>query len=232
MISFYYSVYLFLLSALLSYDNSLQLLSKMFDREGWKVVSSHSDSLTVYKKNITDIPIPAFKATMITSVPMEYVISAILDGENHEDFMGSSHVIESEFVDSPLRDTTFVYQMLDLPIISNRHYITKNYNDTIKVDRHYRLNWLIDSRQNSLFFNDYIKNKNEEYGSPIFMENGAGSWEVEYLDVNKVSVSYIVLTDPGGWIPNRIISYVNKKLGPDTVIMMIEEGRRRYNNRK
>jgi hypothetical protein len=41
-----------------------------------------------------------------------------------------------------------------------------------------------------------------------------------------------VLTDPGGWIPNRIISYVNKKLGPDTVIMMIEEGRRRYNNRK
>ena len=229
---FYYSIHLLLFSFLLSYDNSPKLLSTMFDREGWQIVSQHSDSLTVYKKNLKDIPIPAFKATMIASLPMEHVISAILDGENHEDFMGSSHVVESNFIESPLKDTTFVYQMLDLPIISNRHYITKNYNDTVKVDRHYRLNWLIDSKQNDLFFNDYIENKSEKHGDPIFMENGAGSWEVEYISENKVSVSYIVLTDPGGWIPNGVISYVNKKLGPDTVIMMVEEGRRRYNNRK
>ena len=64
------------------------------------------------------------------------------------------------------------------------------------------------------------------------MENGAGSWEVKYIDSSRVAVSYIVLTDPGGWIPSSIVSYVNKKLGPDTVIMMVEEGRKRYNNRK
>ena len=169
---------------------------------------------------------------MLTSVPMEYVVDAILDGENHEEFMGTSHVVESEFIDSPIVDTTFVYQMLDLPIISDRHYITKNYTDTIKVNRHYRLNWLINSKQNILFFSDYIDKKNEKYGTPIFVEDGAGSWEVEYIDDKTISVTYIVLTDPGGWIPNQVVSYVNKKLGPDTVIMMVEEGRRRYNNRK
>ena len=204
----------------------------MFDKNQWEIVNYHSDSLTVYKKKLDGVDIPAFKATMLTSVPMEYVVDAILDGENHEEFMGTSHVVESEFIDSPIVDTTFVYQMLDLPIISDRHYITKNYTDTIKVNRHYRLNWLINSKQNILFFRDYIDKKNEKYGTPIFVEDGAGSWEVEYIDDKTISVTYIVLTDPGGWIPNQVVSYVNKKLGPDTVIMMVEEGRRRYNNRK
>ena len=225
-------IYLFLLSSLLAYDNNIFLLSKMFDKNQWEIVNYHSDSLTVYKKKLDGVDIPAFKATMLTSVPMEYVVDAILDGENHEEFMGTSHVVESEFIDSPIVDTTFVYQMLDLPIISDRHYITKNYTDTIKVNRHYRLNWLINSKQNILFFSDYIDKKNEKYGTPIFVEDGAGSWEVEYIDDKTISVTYIVLTDPGGWIPNQVVSYVNKKLGPDTVIMMVEEGRRRYNNRK
>jgi len=232
MILFRYSIYLFLFTLLLSYDNNTYLLSKMFDQNNWNIVNHHSDSLTVYKKKLEDISIPAFKATMITSIPMDYIISAILDGDNHEEFMGTSHVVESEFVDSPLKDTTFVYQMLDLPIISDRHYITKNYTDTVIVNKHYRLNWMIDSKQNKLFFRNYIENKNKKYSSPLFMENGAGSWEVKYIDSDKVAVSYIVLTDPGGWIPSSIVSYVNKKLGPDTVIMMVEEGRKRYNNRK
>ncbi len=227
-----YSLYLLLFTLIFSYDNNIYLLNKMFDEKGWDIVNNHSDSLTVYKKKINDIPIPVFKATIITTVPMSDIISAILDGENHEEFMGKSHVIESEFIDSPLDDTTFVYQMLDLPIISDRHYITKNYTDTVSVNNHYRLNWMIDSRQNELFFQSYIDSKSEKYSNPLFMEDGAGSWEVKSLDSKKTAVSYIVLIDPGGWIPSSIVSYVNKKLGPDTVIMMVEEGRKRYNNRK
>ena len=227
-----YSLYLLLFTLIFSYDNNIYLLNKMFDEKGWDIVSNHSDSLIVYKKKINDIPIPVFKATIITTVPMSDIISAILDGENHEEFMGKSHVIESEFIDSPLDDTTFVYQMLDLPIISDRHYITKNYTDTVSVNKHYRLNWMIDSRQNELFFQSYIDSKSEKYSNPLFMEDGAGSWEVKSLDGKKTAVSYIVLIDPGGWIPSSIVSYVNKKLGPDTVIMMVEEGRKRYNNRK
>ena len=231
MIFFRYLAIYFLITSLFSYQDNPSLLATMFHKSGWDTVSQHSDSLTVYKKKLDGIAIPAFKATMISSVPMEYIVSAILDGENHEEFMGTSHVVESEFVKSPLLDTTFVYQMLNLPIISDRHYITKNYTDTLKVGRHYRLNWMINSKENELLFTDYINEKNEKHGDPIFMKDGTGSWEVEYIDRNTTSVSYIVLTDPGGWIPNQIVSYVNKKLGPDTVIMMVEEGRRRYNRK-
>ena len=232
MICLRYISFCFLVTTLLAYQNNLSLLYEMFNKDTWSVVNHHSDSLTVYKKKLDDIAIPAFKATMISSVPMVYIISAILDADNHEEFMGTSHVIESEFIGSPLMDTTFVYQMLDLPIVSNRHYITKNYTDTIKVSKHYRLNWLVDSNTNDLLFSDYIEEKNKKHGSPIFIRDGVGSWELEYIDKNQISVRYIVLIDPGGWIPNQIVSYVNKRLGPDTVIMMVKEGRRRYNNRK
>jgi len=223
-----YIFYFSLFTILFSYQDNPSLLSEMFENSDWIRVNSHSDSLIVYKKKIDGVSIPAFKATMLSSVPMDYVISAILDGENHEKFMGTSHVVESEFIGDNSSDTTFVYQMLDLPIISDRHYITKNYTDTVRIGSHYRLNWMINSNENELLFSDFISDKNSKYGSPIFMKDGAGSWEVKEIDENRISVSYIVLTDPGGWIPNQIVSYVNKKLGPETVLMMVEEGRRRY----
>ena len=40
-------------------------------------------------------------------------------------------------------------------------------------------------------------------------------------------VSYYVLIDPGGWIPDYLITYGNKSLGPGTVLLMLEEGAKR-----
>ena len=199
----------------------------MFESEGWNSVHVHSDSLTVYKKNLIGPEIPAFKATMISSVPMEYIVEAIADGENHEEFMGSSHVVESEFIGDSMIDTTYSYQMLDLPIVSDRHYITTNFNDTISVD-HIRMNWMIDNKKNFTVFNNFIEKKNDIHGKPIFIKDGVGSWELKRLSAKMTEVSYYALTNPGGWIPNRLISYINKSLGPDTVIMMAKEGERRY----
>ena len=64
------------------------------------------------------------------------------------------------------------------------------------------------------------------------MRDGVGSWELQLLEDNTTLVSYIVLTDPGGWIPNQIVSYVNQSLGPETVLMMVKEGKKRYNNQR
>ena len=61
------------------------------------------------------------------------------------------HVVESKLLDFAINDTTFLYQMLDLPVVSDRHYITKNYTDTVSAS-HYRLNWSINHDQNSEYF--------------------------------------------------------------------------------
>ena len=68
---------------------------EMFEQDGWVIENKHSDSLTVFKKKLDGPKIPAFKATMISSIPISYIMEAVLDGENHEEFMGSSHVVES-----------------------------------------------------------------------------------------------------------------------------------------
>ena len=218
---------LFLNLTVFCYDDNQSLLKSMFDINNWEVVNKHSDSLIVFKKRLDGVDIPAFKATMISSVPMSYIMNAIADGENHEKFMGSSHVVASEFIGDSSSDTTYSYQMLDLPIISDRHYITTNFNDTVSVD-HYRMNWMIDNDKNQRDFKKFIDVKDEMYGNPIFVKDGVGSWELKRLSEYKTEVSYYVLINPGGWIPNRLITYVNKSLGPDTVIMMVKEGARRY----
>ena len=216
-------------SFLFSYDDNISLLMEMFEQDGWVVENKHSDSLTVFKKKLDGPKIPAFKATMISSIPIDYIMEAVLDGENHEEFMGSSHVVESEFIGASKADTTYSYQMLDLPIISDRHYITTNFNDTLS-NYHYRMNWMVDKKKNIRDFSDFIDKKNEKHGKPIFVEDGVGSWELKYLDDNKTEVSYYVLINPGGWIPNSLVTYVNKSLGPNTVIMMVKEGERRYSS--
>ena len=202
---------------------------EMFNQDGWVIENEHSDSLSVFKKKLNGPKIPAFKATMISSIPIDYIMEAILDGENHEEFMGSSHVIESEFIGDSKGDTTYSYQMLDLPIISDRHYITTNFNDTLS-NYHYRMNWMVDNEKNISDFSEFVDKKNKEHGKPIFIEDGVGSWELRHLDNNKTEVSYYVLINPGGWIPNSLVTYVNKSLGPNTVIMMVKEGARRYNS--
>ena len=221
-----------LLSCLFSFEDNFSILNEIFNPDGWVSVNQKSDSLTVYKKNIDGIKIPVFKATMITSVPMEGIMDAVLDANGQQEFLASSHLKESRLLDYSIADTTFLYQILDLPIISNRHYITKNYTDTVKAGEHYQMNWLIDSKQNEELFSDFIKSKSLEHGNPIFITDGLGSWELKRLNYDQSEVTYYVLIDPGGLIPDYLVSYANRTLGPDTVISMVEEGSKRSKNRK
>ena len=105
------------ISCLYAYDNNPALLEKIFDPEGWKEVVVKSDSLIVYKKNIKGIDIPVFRATAITSIHMEGIMDAILDADGQETFLKDSHLKESELLDYTIKDTTFLYQILDLPVI-------------------------------------------------------------------------------------------------------------------
>ena len=214
------------LSLLFSYKNNTELLQKIFNPEGWQQVAKKSDSLTVYKKVLDEVDIPVFKATVITEVDMDGILDAILDANGQEKFLEDSYLKESKLIDYSIGDTTFLYQILDLPVISNRHYITKNYTDTLTAT-HFRLNWMIDSRQNYKLFNKLIELKNVEYRDPIFITDGLGSWEVKALNFNQTEVSYYVLIDPGGWIPDYLVTYANRSLGPDTVLLMLDEGQKR-----
>lgn len=214
------------ISLLYPYENNLALLKTILDPKGWEEVVAKSDSLTVYKKHIEGVDIPVFKATAITGIHMEGIMDAILDADGQETFLKDSHLKESELLDYTIEDTTFLYQILDLPVISNRHYITKNYTDTI-APNHYQLNWMINSKQNFSLFNDLIESKKEQYNDPIFIVDGLGCWEVKALNYEQTLVSYYVLVDPGGWIPDYLVIYANRALGPDTVLLMLEEGEKR-----
>ena len=217
---------LILLSSIYSYDNNYDILETIFDPSGWEEVTQKSDSLTVYKKLLDGIDIPVFKATVVTEVDMDGILEAILDADGQDVFLEDSYLKESKLINYTIKDTTFLYQILDLPVISNRHYITKNHTDTVAAT-HFRLNWVIDTKQSYSLFDDLIQSKRIEYSDPIFIENGLGSWEVKALNYDQTEVSYYVLIDPGGWIPNYLVTWANKSLGPDTVLLMLDEGDRR-----
>ena len=151
-------IFFMFLSLLFSYENNSDILGKIFESKGWLEVERISDSLTVYKKKLDEIDIPVFKATVVTDIDMDGILEAILDADGQEVFLEDSYLKESKLLDYTIDDTTFLYQILDLPVISNRHYITKNYTDTVSAT-HFRLNWVIDSRQSYELFDSMIESK-------------------------------------------------------------------------
>ena len=136
-------------------------MKTIFESDGWEEVSVKSDSLTVYKKYVKGVDIPVFKATALTHIDMDGILESILDADGQDEFLENSHLVESTLIDYSIKDTTFLYQILDLPIISNRHYITKNYTDTVSLS-HFRLNWMIDSDQNYRLFKNIIDEKGDK----------------------------------------------------------------------
>ena len=100
-------------------------MKTIFESDGWEEVSIKSDSLTVHKKHIKGVDIPVFKATALTHIDMDGILEAILDADGQDEFLENSHLVESTLIDHSINDTTFLYQILDLPIISNRHYMIR-----------------------------------------------------------------------------------------------------------
>ena len=126
-------IFVFIWITLLFGYNNNQIMESIFESDGWEEVSIKSDSLTVHKKHIKGVDIPVFKATALTHIDMDGILEAILDADGQDEFLENSHLVESTLIDHSINDTTFLYQILDLPIISNRHYITKNYTDTVSL---------------------------------------------------------------------------------------------------
>ena len=95
------------------FSDNIGLLKKILNPDGWEEVVAKSDSLIVYKKKIDGIDIPVFKASAITEIHMEGILDAILDADGQEKFLKDSHLKESELLGYAIKDTTFLYQILD-----------------------------------------------------------------------------------------------------------------------
>ena len=198
------------------------------DNLDWDIVQE-DEKIQVLNYRHQNIKIPAIKVVIIDSVNLHYLKEAITDVNNHIKFMQDSYLIISDslylgkkkiykYKDIIFYDT---YQYLDLPFITDRHYVARAH--LLDLENIIKINWELLDRK---FFKSYDIDKMNTKNKSIFIDRGFGYWELEKLDEYKTKATYCIYLNPRGWIPSFVINLSNLKVIPNTVKGMIKEAKR------
>jgi hypothetical protein len=163
------------------YPNEWHLL---MNETNWKQVI-HNEKFQLYSCNIDHFSIPAIRIDMVLDIPHHLYLDVVWDVQNYPKNLPSAFT--TEITKSTLEDSVQnVWQIIDIPFLSPRLYHYQLVRNKNSIDW-YHLPTNLDDTQNY-----------------IFASANLGSWKVSNLNGVYV-LTYIVLTDPGGFVPDWIV---------------------------
>ena len=175
------------------------LSEQLYDEKDWTLVETTEDGTSIAEKAIEGIAVKAVKVSQIISIDPEILAQVIEDIANYGVFLKSAPGMEATLLKGD-DDHIIGYQYVDVPLISDRVYAFKMFRpDTAKT----RVDWEL-IPQNLL--GGYIINER----SGVYIDVGVGSWSMNKRPDGRYDVSYRLVMDPGGWIPDSVSDYFNR----------------------
>jgi len=175
------------------------LSEKLYDEEKWTLVEKRDDGIFVAEKEIDGIDVKAVKVSQIIEIDPEILARVIEDLANYGQFLTSAPDMECTLL-ADNEDHIVGYQYVEVPLISDRVYAFKMFRpDTSST----RVDWEL-VPQKSLA--DLTINER----SGVYIDVGVDSWSMNKRPDGKFNVSYRLVMDPGGWIPDAVSDYFNR----------------------
>jgi len=175
------------------------LSEKLYTEENWIQVKSTIDGIIVAEQEIPGLSVKAVKVSQVVDVDPETLARVIEDISNYGQFLKSAPGMEATLL-ADNENHIIGYQYVDVPLISDRVYAFKMFRpDTSET----RVDWEL-MPQNSL--GGFTVNER----SGVYIDVGVGSWSMNKRPDGKYDVSYRLVMDPGGWIPDTISDYFNR----------------------
>lgn len=170
---------------------------------GWEVAKK-TRNLTIYTRKRAGSDIREVKAVGAVDASPSVVWKVIGDYEHYTEFM--PYVKDCRIVKKEGERIFYVYELLDLPIVSDRDF-------TIKITWEpepeggsgvYRASWVSANNQGPA-----------EKGGVVRVQTNEGAWNLEPLDGGKRTLlTYYLYTDPGASIPRWLANKGNTKALP------------------
>lgn len=176
------------------------VLSKaLYTERDWSLVETTDEGISIHVKPVSGVAVPAVKVSQVLDIDPEVLARVIEDVSNYGRFLTSASAMECELLE--VGDYDLVgYQYVDIPLISDRVYAFRMFRpDTSST----RVDWEL-LPQSSL--KAYAINER----SGVYIDYGVGSWSMNKRADGRYDVSYRLLMDPGGWIPDTISDYFNR----------------------
>jgi len=175
------------------------LSQQLYDGQNWILVESTEDGISISEKEIDGIAVKAVMVSQTINIDPETLAQVIEDIANYGRFLSSAPGMEAALLKDN-SDHIVGYQYVEVPFISDRVYAFKMFRpDTAQT----RVDWELIPQNLS---EGYSINKR----SGVYIDVGVGSWSMDKRTDGKYDVSYRLVMDPGGWIPDSVSDYFNR----------------------
>lgn len=192
-----------------------QILAALDDPAGWTEVGV-SKGVSVYKKTIAGVSVPALKGVRVATVNADAVwarIANIAGQKTVNPLLAESVVIKKE------GSSLDFYQVLKgpLPGVSVRYWINaaKNMRSVNGEAGHHKQTWELLPETSYPEVHAQIK---ATYGDDaVWTPLNYGSWEVIDKGAGQTEITYRVVSHPGGNVPDGAFSWGSEKSLPDNI---------------
>lgn len=166
----------------------------------------HKNGLVIFTKDIAEGR--RVIAVSEVEVPPEAVFNVLVDFEHYWEFM--PYVKESEVLSRTGDNEVVTYARIAPPFISERDYPLKvrltrgSAGEGTTKDNVFKVEWTA------------LPEAKPEVGGVVRVKLNEGSWLAEPLDDSRhTRLTYTLLTDPGGFIPDFVFNLSNTVAIPD-----------------
>ena len=187
-------------------SESEYILDALYEDDFWELQKITEDSLYIYKKDILEMDLAAFRVNKKVSIDPLEIINIISDIDNYKKFLTSAEALKTEKLNQK-SGYLDVYQhiTIDLPFFNDRDYFFRMIANKGALYNNKLIEWYL--------LDQYIIEKEDFKKKDLgatYLDYGAGMWLSNPLSENMFDISYRLVMDPGGSIPSVLVDLINE----------------------
>ena len=203
--------------------NSL-LETQLLRQDGWEIVETFDDGYTLSQINIPGYDMDGVQVSVEVDLHPQVLFDVIHDVTKYENFLTSAKSIDFETLEQS--DSHVIgYQHISVPYFSNRHYLYHFDLEVLHENNQHITGWELIGVQDG--YGDFIQQMNAAYDDPVYLDEGIGRFIIEPISESRVSLSYRLYMDIGGWIPSSLVEMSNRNGILNLVKDLVKEAEKR-----
>ena len=198
---------IFLLGILSPAYSKESLRPLLLKDQHWTSKKVSKEAYQIYSRPMPGYKLNAVRVVATTSHRPELLLEIIHDIPNYSAFLKSASAIDFGIVKTG-KDYIIGYQHINIPIVSNRHYLYRFDLDTAAIDGEYLSGWTL-LTANLREYQSFIAEMNKKYGFSVYLDDGEGVFRIRPAENELWEISYSLYMDIGGRIPGFVVEFVN-----------------------
>ena len=183
-----------------------EILSSLSQDNGWNYVSTQNN-INLSTKDINQGNTLAVKVQKETDIPPEVITNILMDIKNYGSYFKSSKSLKFSEI---RREKNLVeghhFIPVNIPFIKSREYYFRMHPSNYQTKQtNTFLYWYLIENNFSI-----DKQPNWNFSTSIYLDVGAGVWNKEDLANGNYLLSYRLILNPGGSLPDALIDRLNK----------------------